>query len=236
MGKRKAVVLMSGGLDSTVCTKIAVDKYGAENVLGFSVMYGQNHEKEIISAMKVAGSLKLRTLVRECIPLADFLGSTSSALLNGSGEIPDCKYSDLPDGPSPMYVPFRNGILLSYAAAYAFSEGAEAIYFGAHAEDAERFAYPDCTSHFIGSMSNAIYEGTGHKVMTVAPLARMVKKDIVAKGIEIGAPMELTWSCYKGGEKACGTCPTCQSRIEAFKANSAIDNIPYATEIDWGLF
>jgi len=233
---RKAVVLMSGGLDSTVCAKIAVDKCGSKNVIGLSIAYGQNHDKEIISAMQVAGRLQLREHYRETIPLVSFIKRDLPSLMLSAEEIPDCKYSDLPDGTSPMYVPFRNGILLSYAAAFAYDQGAEAIYFGAHTEDAERYAYPDCTAHFIGSMNNAIYEGTGHKIMLVAPLAHMTKKDIVAKGIEIDAPMELTWSCYKGGEKACGTCPTCQSRIDAFKANMSIDRIPYATEIDWGRY
>ena len=113
--------------------------------------------------------------------------------------------------------------MLSAAAAVAQSNGSDEIWYGAHKDDAAGRAYPDCTPEFVDYMGKAIYEGTGHEIKLVAPFINSNKADIVRQGLAMKVPYELTWSCYEGGEKPCGTCGTCIDRINAFKLNNAID-------------
>jgi 7-cyano-7-deazaguanine synthase len=129
-------------------------------------------------------------------------------------------------------VPFRNGILISVAAAFALKMGSEIIYFGAHQEDAMNWAYPDCTPEFLGAMKNAVWVGTYHKVRLATPLEWLDKAGIVGLGKQLNAPFDLTRSCYQGWDKACGHCATCISRLEAFKANNLVDPIVYQTVTD----
>ena len=226
----KALVLMSGGLDSTVCAKIAVDSWGATNVRGLSISYGQRHTKEILAADLVAKALGIELVTIAMPPIYE---NAAVALTNKGIDMPKISYEDL-DGVSPVYVPFRNGLLLSYAAAEALMNEAELLYFGAHTEDGLNWAYPDCTPEFIGAMASAIYVGTYHKVRLVTPLQWKCKEGIVNTAFRINAPLELTWSCYEGRVKSCGKCPTCQSRIAAFKATGRKDPIDYEIDIDWG--
>ena len=125
------------------------------------------------------------------------------------------------------YVPFRNGLFLSSAAAIAISKNCDVIYYGAHADDAAGEAYPDCSEEFTKAINEAIYLGSGKKVSVVGPFVTMHKKDIVRKGLELKVPYELTWSCYEGHNKACGKCGTCIDRIKAFKENGVEDPIEY---------
>jgi 7-cyano-7-deazaguanine synthase len=127
------------------------------------------------------------------------------------------------EGPSPTYVPFRNAILLSMATAIALTAGAEEVFIGVHAEDARNWAYPDCTPEFTGAMANAIYVGTYHKVRLVTPFSFWMKREIVALGLALKVPYQLTWTCYEGGKVPCMKCPSCVERAEAFKANGVID-------------
>jgi 7-cyano-7-deazaguanine synthase len=150
-----------------------------------------------------------------------------SMLTDPQREIPNVDYKDI-EGVSPTYVPFRNGQLLSKAAALAQAEGFSELYFGAHAEDAQNWAYPDCTPEFIGAMANAIYIGTYHKVRLCTPLEWLTKTEVVALGDVLGVPFHLTWSCYAGGEKHCGTCPTCRARHQAFYDAVVDDPTEYA--------
>lgn len=117
--------------------------------------------------------------------------------------------------------------MLSSAASFALSRGAEVIMYGAHADDAAGRAYPDCTPEFAEYMGKAIYEGSGRVLRLEAPFINMTKADIVKKGLELHVPYELTWSCYEGREKACGVCGTCRDRLRAFKLNGAEDPIEY---------
>ena len=129
-------------------------------------------------------------------------------------------------GTVTAYVPFRNGLFLSYAAAVAIQLECDKIYYGAHADDAAGRAYPDCTPEFIQYMSNAIKEGTAGKVIMEAPWWNLNKAGIVKAGIELGMThkeFEHTWSCYEGKEEPCGTCGTCIDRKEAFMANGIVD-------------
>ena len=221
----KALVLLSGGIDSTTCLAIAVKKHGAENVLALSVSYGQKHSKEIEAAEKVADHYKVRLLTLDLSKI--FEGSDCSLLKGSEAEIPKESYSEqlkTTDGaPVSTYVPFRNGLFLASAASIALSNGCSEIYYGAHSDDAAGNAYPDCSADFNESINRAIYIGSGNRLKVVAPFIGMNKAQVVAEGLALKAPYELTWSCYEGGEKPCGLCGTCRDRAAAFKANGTDD-------------
>lgn len=221
----KALVLLSGGLDSTTCLTMAVANHGPAQVETISMFYGQKHELELKSAASVAHHFEVPWHI---LNLPDIFGRAGSTLVKGGPDNPKGTYADLPEGPSPTYVPFRNGNLLSAATAYAVGLQAAEIWFGAHAEDAENWAYPDCTPEFIGAMANAIYIGSYKKIRLVTPLEWMTKADVVRTGLALDAPYELTLSCYNGKQPACGECPTCKSRLAAFAENGAVDPIMYA--------
>jgi len=154
----------------------------------------------------------------------------SSALTDPAKRIPDQTYQEsLREGPVSTWVPNRNMVFLSVAVAAAMAEDAEAVFIGVHTEDARHFAYPDTTLEFIGAMAAATYVSTNHKVRLVTPLQWLTKKEIVKLAHELQAPVHLTYSCYRGGQKACGTCATCRSRLGAFEANGLVDPIEYTT-------
>ena len=221
----RAVVLLSGGLDSTVCAVLAVKTFGAEQVAALNVLYGQRHANESEAARAVAGRLGLGAFEKVILPVSLFRGAGSS-LIDDNVKVPYGPYPN-DDGPVSTYVPFRNGMLISVAAVFALKVGAEMIYFGAHQEDAMNWAYPDCTPEFLGAMKNAVWVGTYHKVRLTTPLEWLDKAGIVGLGKQLSAPFELTRSCYQGWDKACGRCATCISRLEAFKANDLVDPIVY---------
>ena len=221
----KAMVLLSGGLDSTTCLALAIEKYGAENVLALSISYGQKHSKETEAARNVADYYNIKLLT---LDLAEIFAGSDCSLLNGSTEdIPLESYAEQlekTDGkPVSTYVPFRNGLFLSSAASIALSNGCEVIYYGAHSDDAAGNAYPDCSSEFNEAMSRAIYLGSGNQLRIVAPFVSKTKADVVKEGLRLSAPYHLTWSCYVGGEKPCGKCGTCIDRAAAFAANNVAD-------------
>jgi len=244
MGIHKQFVLLSGGLDSTTALYYArsmppkefrgeMDK--REPVEAVSIDYGQRHAKELHAAGLICRQMGIKHHIIK-LP-SDLLGGVM--LTDKTAELPNVSYADLPPGISPTYVPFRNGLMLSLLAAYAqkwvMGEGKPlpehryaTIYFGAHAEDAENDAYPDCSVDFFEYMSKAINEGTYGDVNFEAPLIKMFKKDIVALGMKLGVPFDYTWSCYKGERLHCGTCPTCRARKEAFIAAGAVDPTEYA--------
>ena len=220
----KAVVLLSGGIDSTTCVAMAVNDYGAENVKALCLSYGQKHKKELESARKVAKHYGIQ-LIEESVDCFKF---SNCSLLEGREDIDHESYAEQlaklgGEGTVSTYVPFRNGILLSIAVAYAYSIDADLVYYGAHADDAAGRAYPDCTPEFVNSMNEAVFWGTGKKVKVIAPLLMMNKAEVVKIGLDLNAPYELTWSCYEGGDKPCGKCGTCIDRIKAFESNGVID-------------
>lgn len=205
----KALVLHSGGLDSSVCLAMAVKDHGAQNVKSVSMNYGQRHKVEMDYAQALCNKLGVERKVIE-LPRID-----NSLLTDDTKEIPKTTYDKI-EGVSPMYVPFRNGLMLSAIASVAQAEDYDLIYYGAHAEDAFNWAYPDCTPEFNGAMANAIYVGTYHKTRLLTPLQWMKKYEIVLAGERLTLPFDLTWSCYNGGELHCGECATCQARKQAF--------------------
>ncbi|MBR6274987.1 MAG: 7-cyano-7-deazaguanine synthase QueC [Lachnospiraceae bacterium] len=221
----KALVLSSGGLDSTTCLALAVNKYGKENVIALSVFYGQKHDKELQAAKKVA---KYYGVVHKSLDLAEIFKDSDCSLLQGSSqEIPEESYDEQlkkTDGkPVSTYVPFRNGLFLSCAASIALSNGCDVIYYGAHSDDAAGSAYPDCSDEFNKAMNEAIYLGSGKELHIEAPFVLLTKADVVRIGTKLKVPYELTWSCYEGGDKPCGKCGTCIDRRKAFAANGLID-------------
>lgn len=224
----KAMVLASGGLDSTTALALAVDKHGKDNVIALTISYGQKHDKEIQSAIKVAEYYGVEHLFLDLTKIFQY--SDCSLLKHSDEAIPEKSYAEQieetkGDTPVSTYVPFRNGLFLSSAASIAISKECNVIYYGAHADDAAGFAYPDCSQDFVDHMNKAIYEGSGHQLKLEAPFATFTKKDIVRMGIELKVPYELTWSCYEGNDKPCGKCGTCIDRQAAFEANGVIDPV-----------
>lgn len=223
----KAIVLFSGGVDSTTCLGMAVEEYGADEVLALSIFYGQRHQKEIEAAKQIAAYYKVAW---KQLDLASIFADSDCSLLTGSSEeIPKESYADqlshTEGKPVSTYVPFRNGLFLASAASIALSNGCEVIYYGAHSDDAAGNAYPDCSSAFHEAMNRAIYLGSGEQLRIIAPFVEMTKADVVKKGLALGVPYELTWSCYEGGDKPCGVCGTCRDRAAAFEANGIADPI-----------
>lgn len=225
----KALVLVSGGVDSTTCLGMAVKEYGHENVVGLSIFYGQRHDKEIKAADAVCDFYKVEHITLDLSTMFQF--SDCTLLQHSDGEIPEESYAEQlskTDGkPVSTYVPFRNGLFLSSASAIALSKGCSKIFYGAHSDDAAGNAYPDCSESFNKAMNTAIYEGSGKQLEIVAPFISLNKSQVVKKGLEIGVPYELTWSCYEGHEKACGKCGTCIDRKVAFELNGVKDPIEY---------
>ena len=220
MTHSKAVVLLSGGLDSTVCMGIAQQQHS--ELIAVSMWYGQKHASEVNAARRVAEHYDAEHIVIE-LPTDPFkMGSLTS-----DDAMPEMTYEEISDsfGVSPTYVPFRNGTFLSIATAIALTKEAEQVYAGMHAEDASGWADPDCTAEFLGAISNAIYVGSYRDVRLVTPLMWLDKTEVVKKGIEVNAPFELTLSCYEGLEPPCEKCPTCVSRAHAFETAGIEDPI-----------
>lgn len=227
---KKGIVLSSGGVDSTTCISVAIEELGVENVMSVSVYYGQKHDKELKCAEDVAKYYGIDHRVIDLSNTGIMDGSNCSLLQGSTQDIEHKSYVEQIEendtGIVTTYVPFRNGLMLSGIAAMAMSIYPEFdvdIYLGAHADDAAGNAYADCSLEFIESIGEAIAIGTYHKVHIKAPFVTCNKAGVVKKGLELGTPYELTWSCYEGGEVPCGTCGTCIDRIQAFNANGVID-------------
>ena len=235
---KKAIVLSSGGVDSTVCVAMAVAKFGAENVVTTSIFYGQKHRKELDCAKAVADFYNLPHYELDISTILQY--SNCSLLANSTQEISHKSYAEqiseqaatapansaAANGKVSTYVPFRNGLMLSACASLAqsiFENDDVTLYLGAHGDDAAGNAYADCSTEFVETISKAISIGTYNQVKVFAPFAGMTKADVVREGLNLKAPLELTWSCYEGGDKPCGTCGTCIDRAAAFAANNAKD-------------
>lgn len=221
----KAMVLLSGGIDSATCLAKAVRQYGKENVVAISILYGQKHKKEIEASDKIANYYGTEHIYMD---LSDIFAYSDCSLLSHSkNNIPKESYEaqlKKTDGaPVSTYVPFRNGLFLSAAAAAAISKGCSVIIYGAHADDAAGNAYPDCSEAFVKAMAAAIYEGSGGSLKLEAPFVSVSKAEVVREGIKLNVPYELTWSCYEGEDKPCGHCGTCIDRAEAFRKNGIKD-------------
>ena len=221
----RALVLFSGGVDSTTCLALAIEKYGKENVTALSVSYGQKHVKEIEASRKIAEYYEVEHLYLDLAEIFEY--SDCSLLSHSDQEIPEESYAkqiEKNDGkPVSTYVPFRNGLFLSSAASIALSRGCSVIYYGAHSDDAAGSAYPDCSEAFNRAMGEAVYLGSGKQVTIEAPFVNAAKAQVVREGLRLKVPYELTWSCYEGGDHPCGVCGTCLDRARAFEENGISD-------------
>ena len=202
----KAFALLSGGVDSTTALYIAMEQFA--HVEAISIDYGQRHKKEIEYAKKTCAKFNLKHTI---LPISGIVPKTM--LTDTNAQIPNVSYDEI-KGVSPTYVPFRNGLMLAALASYASGNLPDdiveehALFFGAHAEDAKNWAYPDCTPEWIGAMGNAIFIGSYYRLRLHAPLMWMRKDEIISRGEHAGVDWVNTWSCYAGGEHHCGTCPT----------------------------
>ncbi|AZV46478.1 7-cyano-7-deazaguanine synthase QueC [Nautilia sp. PV-1] len=221
---KKAVVILSGGMDSTTAAFIA--KSEGYEIIPVHFNYGQRTEKRELKAFNdICDYLNLDNRYIIDIPFFKQIGA--SALVDENIDVP---VDGVKPGIPVTYVPFRNGIFLSIAAAIAEKEGADAIYIGVVEEDSS--GYPDCREDFIQNMQNAINSGTKPetKIEIKTPLVHLKKEDIVKTAIEYGVPLNLTWSCYKYEDEACGVCDSCRLRLKGFEKAGSKDPIPYKTK------
>ena len=222
----KAVVLLSGGLDSTTTMAYAISE-GYE-VVPLTISYGQRHSRELRSAKSVAEHYKVKQHVMTDLDLS-FL--TTSALTSKTVDVPQrTSLEGISDEIPVTYVPARNIIMLSIAAGLCETVGAEAIFIGANAVDYS--GYPDCRPEFLQAFQHVLRVGTkagveGRPIRVEAPILKMSKGEIVALAKKLEAPLHLTWSCYQGGEKACGRCDSCLLRLKGFQEAGAEDPVPY---------
>ena len=218
---KKAVCILSGGMDSTLASYIA--KNEGYEIIAVHFNYGQRTQTRELKAFRdVCEDLKITQKYEIDIPFFTQIGA--SALTDKSIDIP---VSGVESGVPITYVPFRNGIFLSIATAVAEKENAQALFIGVVEED--NSGYPDCTDTFINNMTTAINEGTKDttKLEIKTPLVHLMKKDIVKKSILLNVPLEHTWSCYKEEDEACGVCDSCRLRLNGFQKANVTDPIKY---------
>jgi 7-cyano-7-deazaguanine synthase len=224
MAKQRAVVLLSGGMDSCVCATLAARDYDAAAV---HVSYGQRteeRERRAFTGICDRLGIRKRLLVRN-----DALRAIGgSALTDPNIAVPQSHTigHDVPI----TYVPFRNAHFLSVAVSWAEVLDAEKIFIGAVEQDSS--GYPDCRPEYYRAFNEVVRKGTkAGRIEIVTPLIAMRKSEIVTRGLELGAPLDLTWSCYSREDKACGVCDSCVLRIRAFQDAKAVDPIPYAAVV-----
>lgn len=220
---KKAVVLLSGGLDSTTCMSVA-DKEGYE-IYAVSFDYGQRHGREVICAKNVAAYYQTK---EHKVFVIDNVGG--SALTDPKIDVPAFQGDEI----IPVtYVPARNILFLSFSLGYAEVVGAEAIYIGVSAVDYS--GYPDCRPEFISAFQKVIEVGTkagveGHGPRIITPIIHLTKGETIKLALANQAPLHLTTSCYRGEELACGTCDSCVLRLKGFADAGAKDPIKYRND------
>jgi 7-cyano-7-deazaguanine synthase len=223
----KAVVLLSGGMDSCVCAAMAIQAHGAEHVALLHAGYGQrtqNRERQAFESIADFYHVQQRLAVQ----LDHFRAIGGSALTDGSIAVPERQHVSDGRGGSEIpvtYVPFRNAHFLSVAVSWAEVLGAHSIYIGAVAEDSS--GYPDCRPEYYRVFQELIRVGTRPEthIEIGTPVIALKKSEIIRKGIELGAPLHLTWSCYQSEDIPCGVCDSCLLRMRAFAEAGASDPI-----------
>ena len=222
---RRAVVLLSGGLDSAVAAYTAKEDIGKRGELyALSILYGQRHEKELGCARDIGETLEVENHIFQEIGLENLVCSS----LTGDEDVP---LEGVTDEIPSTWVPQRNSIFLALAFAYAETVGADYIYTGFNVVDYS--GYPDCRPEFVERIEQGLnyaskrFITTGKGFAIITPLMHLGKAEIVKAGLELEVPFELTWSCYQGEEYACGLCDSCRIRLEAFKLNGMNDPILY---------
>jgi 7-cyano-7-deazaguanine synthase len=222
----EAIVLLSGGLDSS--TVLALAKERGYDVVALTYDYGQKHKRELNSSRKMARHFKAKEHIIVPLSLGELL---RSSLTRESMSIPENRTAEeISSGVPSTYVPSRNIIFLSIAASIAESRGAEAIFIATNSVDFS--GYPDCTAEFMSAFQRTLDIGTkagreGRGIRIEAPILTKSKGDIVREAIRLKVPMEDTWSCYKGGVKACGKCDSCLLRLRGFSEAGIRDPLEY---------
>jgi 7-cyano-7-deazaguanine synthase len=221
--RSRAVVLLSGGMDSCVCAALAGRDYEAAAV---HISYGQRTEKrEQESFLAICQRLKIQDKLMVRNEALRAIGG--SALTDDAIAVPTG--GEIGSGVPVTYVPFRNAHFLAVAISWAEVLGAEKVYIGAVEPDSS--GYPDCRPAYYKAFNEVAKTGTKDGLIEiVTPLIAMRKTDIVRLGLELGAPFDLTWSCYSREDQACGICDSCVLRLRAFEAAGAQDPIPYAAK------
>ena len=220
--KKKAVCIISGGMDSALSAKIAQNE-GYE-IIALHFNYGQRTEtKELACFRKITADVAAVKCYEIDLPFFEQIGA--SALTDKSIDVP---MGGIEEGVPVTYVPFRNGIFLSIAASVAEKHAAEALFIGVVEEDSS--GYPDCRESYIEQMQKAINMGTKEETVLEIkmPLVSMKKSEIVAESLALGVPLESTWSCYQSEESACGLCDSCRLRLRGFEQAGEKDPIAYA--------
>jgi len=228
-GATKAVVLLSGGMDSCVCAAVACTEHGAANVALLHASYGQRTESRELRAFREIADF-YRITQRLMVRLDHFRAIGGSALTDASIAVPENELGETGSHGSEIpvtYVPFRNAHFLSVGVSWAEAVGASAIYIGAVAEDSS--GYPDCRPEYYRVFQELIRAGTRPetRIEIVTPVIGLKKSEIIRKGGELGAPLHLTWSCYQNEEEACGACDSCLLRLRAFSEAGIADPVPY---------
>lgn len=213
--REKCVVMLSGGPDSSTVAYLA--KKQGYDVYAIAFKYGQIAAKEVEHAIKIAERLGA--------PIKSVDLSSLKEIFTGVTSLCDEGIPMTQSFSQPIIVPFRNGIFLSTAVAYAVSIGATKIFYGAQGSD-EPF-YPDCRREFYKSFESAARLGTEQNIVIEAPFSGIPKSAIIKKGFELGVPLHLTWSCYLNGQKHCGKCESCMNRKKAFKEAAIPDPTEY---------
>lgn len=224
------MVCLSGGMDSCVCAALAARDYDA---YALHCSYGQRtEEREAEAAHAVADRLGFRDFLRLRLDLFRRIGG--SALTDVRIDVPEAPAAETIGAQIPVtYVPFRNAHFLSAAVSWAEVLGAKTVLIGAVEQDSS--GYPDCRPAYYAAFQELIRQGTKEgDIIVRTPLIHMHKREIVALGLELAAPLELTWSCYSGSEAACGVCESCVLRLRAFEQAGATDPIRYAKRREAG--
>lgn len=218
---KKAVVILSGGMDSSLCAYIA-KKEGYEIIPLHFNYFQRTQARELKAFRDIVNDLDLENKYEIDIDFFKTIGA--NALVDSTLDIP---INGIEEGIPITYVPFRNGIFLSIASAIAEKEQVEAIFIGVVEEDSS--GYPDCSDKFIESMENSINIGRKpqSKLELLTPLVHLKKEDIVTYASELNVPLHLTWSCYQNEEKACGVCDSCRLRLKGFEKAGMEDKIDY---------
>ena len=218
MKKEKAVIILSGGMDSTTLLYDLINQDYEMYALSFD--YNQKHKKELECAKATCAKLNINHKILDLSILNDI---APSALTRDDWEVPEGHYAD--ENMKQTVVPNRNMVMLSLATSYAISLKAKKLFYGAHAGD--HIIYPDTRKEFIDAIKQTIKLCDWNEVNLEAPYWNMDKGDIVNKGKELNVDYSLTTTCYKGKEKACGKCGSCRERLEAFKKTGIEDSIEY---------
>jgi 7-cyano-7-deazaguanine synthase len=225
-GKSRAVVLLSGGMDSCVCAALAVRDYDSA---ALHVSYGQRtEERERRAFLNICDRLGIRD--RLVIRNEALRAIGGSALTDPNIAVPESAEigHDIP----VTYVPFRNAHFLAVAVSWAEVLDAEKVYIGAVEQDSS--GYPDCRPAYYQAFNEVVKAGTKEgRIEIVTPLIGMRKAEIVRLGLELGAPFDLTWSCYSREDSACGVCDSCVLRLRAFREAEAMDPIPYLERVEY---